>query len=114
MSDIHVLEGNDDGTVFKCAFHYPIADVNNNVGQSIRTLIGLFEDTVSEVPGLAALEQTDLDNGVIIERIFLVASNAAHGNRTQELKDEYTLRLTEVSDEVTNKFKFTLFTTDVP
>ena len=82
MSDIHVLTGNND-IGWTLAFHFPVPDVNNNVGVNFRTAlvnsgIGVGEDgrrTILPVGTGAGqinpAEEALLDAGELVEHVAL-------------------------------------------
>jgi len=72
MSDYHILQQSARGDRIQVAFHIPIPDANNTVGVNWRTIIPQTEVTESAVPFIEAAEQTQLDNGELIERVVTV------------------------------------------
>lgn len=72
MSNYHVLAGGDDGNSYTVVLHIPVANINNQAGVNYRLAVVQFMTTggvmpKSQVPFIAGAEQTQLDNGELIE-----------------------------------------------
>ncbi len=107
MSDIHVLQGNVQENIWKCAFHITVPDITNDASVSYRAILVDFEDTVSKVPGLPAGEQTDLDNGALYEEVKDVHTSQDHADRLQDVRDAYSQWEAEVLSQLQSRYLFT-------
>ena len=78
MSDIHILEGNDDANEFNVAFHVPVPNEDNAVGVNLQTCV--TQDPIaqihplvvkggdnSDVPWIAQPEKDAMNAGEIVE-----------------------------------------------
>ena len=109
MADIYVLDMNKKGDTLRCAFHIPIADVNNFAGMSYRTaLVEYLDSTVSEVPNIAAATQTALDNGELFERVEQVRFSANDSNSAKwtAVQAAYTARKSKLLSTIQDRLEF--------
>jgi hypothetical protein len=106
--DIHVLNGNDDGTSYLCAFHFPVSEAVNQAGISYRTIISVYEnDTKSIVPNITSEEQQKLNNGEILEDVVSFATNPARTDQQERIVQLYQSRKVYWQTNIPNKYKWT-------
>lgn len=115
MADIHILE--IAGDKVRMAFHFPIADVNNDAAVSLRTALvnsglgGTTALTEGTGPGqIATAEKTQIQAGEVFEEIVSLvieqdgaASDAA---RLQIAKDHFLERQSELTSEIPRKLRY--------
>ena len=108
MADIHILNGNDDGTVYQCAFHFPVPDTQNQAGISYRTIISVYENqTESVVPNISSEEQQQLNSGELLEDVVPFATNPARTDQQERIVALYQQRLAYWQTNIPNKYKWT-------
>ena len=77
MADYHILAGDKYGNRFTVAMHFPVPDTVNEAGVSYRTAIVQYQggapiQSILVDPGA---EQTQLDAGEIMEKVYSFNSN---------------------------------------
>ena len=106
--DIHVLNGNDDGTTYQCAFHFPVPDAQNQAGISYRTIISVYEnETTSVVPNITSEEQQQLNSGEVLEDVVSFPTNPARTDQEARIVQLYQTRLSYWQTNIPNKYKWT-------
>lgn len=121
MSDMHVLTG-DGGGRWTVIMHFPVPDVNNEVGVNYRVALvnsGLG-GTTSMVEGTGAgyitsVEKAQIAAGAIYEHVasLLVETGGAGAAQQAMLDAQYNRLHTEVVSVMQNKLKYYGYTQDV-
>jgi len=106
MPNIFILEGNEDGTIYRVVFHFPIPDVPNKAGISYRTLISQHENTTSVIPDLDSAIQTKLTNGELYEYVCSINRSPSIIENETELKNLYNELKHKVLKSLENKYIF--------
>jgi hypothetical protein len=118
MSNYHIQAGDLYGNEYRVVMHFPVADVENEVGTPYRTAIVEWQGGApieSELPNIGT-EQAQLDAGELYERGYPFHSNP---NETlEEKRDKLDLmfaeKLGDVQDEVEKVLGFWGYERDVP
>ena len=118
MSDYHILTVSDDGNLFGVVAHFPIPNVDNDVGVNYRTAViqWLGGSQTSSVPFIEVAEQTALDAGELLERMYQFYTNP--GEALLDKRDRLDALYAVKSAEVLAKFAYQLsywgYSRDVP
>lgn len=116
----HVLSVSPNGRNATVVFHIPIADTNNAVAYSYNTALSEYVGGVgfvSQVPwGLAALEQADLENGVLFEHVESInfLNVDTDGQKQAKIDDRFTALSVSILARVRAILKFWHLNRDVP
>ena len=115
MSDIHVLEGNDNGE-FQVVFHITIPDATNSVGINYRTALvnsglgGTTSLVEGTAPGqIAAAEKLQVEAGEIYEWTsnFTVEGNGTTSIVARDLlRAKYTREAAIAISKLQNQLKY--------
>lgn len=121
MSNYHVLAGGDDGNSYTIAMHIPVSSVNNQAGVNYRTaaiqyLTFLGVMPTSKVPFIDPAEQTQLNNGELVE--FILSFPTFPGQtllqKRAAIDTLFTATSTKVQAEWQKKLEFWGLNRDVP
>lgn len=118
MADYYILDGDDEGKVYRIAFHIPAPTGTNTQGQTYTDI--LQEDpnhiTASVIPGLSGAEQALLTDGSKVEIIKTLRTHGGHDlvKNRGTLDDMYKRVKEETQKKLTFKYRFWKFTRTVP
>ncbi len=126
MSDIHIVADGSTG-LWRLVFHFPVPDVDNNVGVNYRTAlvnsqIGLREDLFNpgtfrrtilpsgtEAGQINPAEEALLDSGQLFERslIYPLESGGTTGPQLVTTVDDlYANTLVSVQTQISNRLRY--------
>lgn len=122
MSNYHILDGITDGNRFRVAIHVAVPNTNNLVSVNYRTALrqlrqlpdGTFPK--SAVPFIQAAEQTQLDNGELIEEIIEFNTHPGQNlaQKQAALDAAYSASIAPVQAKYANILQFWGYSRDVP
>jgi len=117
MSDYHILSGDRYGNSYTVVMHIPIPDQANAVGVNYRVaLVQMLGDTTSSVPFIDAGEQTQLDNGELVEHSekFNTNPGLSLAQNRDAIDILYSSRVSQVQNYYANLLAYWGFNRDVP
>lgn len=121
MSNYHILEGIPDGNRFRVAIHVPVPNSTNPVNVSYRTALSQYRRQPdgtwpkSVVPFIQAAEQTQLDNGELIEEVIEFHTNPGQNlaQKQAALDAAYNAAIAPVQAKWANILQFWGYSRDV-
>ena len=122
MSNYHILSGSDDGNTYQVVFHVAIPNTSNAVGTNWRTAVMQYrrlpDGTLpkSMVPFITAPEQTQLDNGELVEDEQVLSTNPGQTlvNKRDALDALYTVRQSSILAKWQDRLRYWGYNRDVP
>lgn len=109
MSHYHVLEQSADGRMAKVVYHLAIPAASNEAGISYRTIAVWWKmyhegDLTSVVPNIDPSEQTQMDNGEILEHVKTYGFSSPDLTPIQK-RDELDTDYNATKDQIFTKYQ---------
>jgi len=119
MSDIHILEGDDDANEFNVAFHVPVPSEDNSVGVNLQTCVTqdptaqihplvVKGGTNSDVPWISQQEITAMNDGEIVEYqdAFTRTPGETPAQDLVHIKDKWHVVEAKAAEFLRNRYKY--------
>lgn len=117
MSDIHILEANNEGDKFTVAFHLPVPDEDNEAGINYRICIS--QDTSaaiypnvnngsanSEVPDLVQAEKAAMDAGELVEFVAVHQKLATLQDDVAALRARWAMLAAKANTLIRRRYRY--------
>jgi len=105
MADIHVISANDAGDIYSVAFHFVVPSVVNAAGINYRTLVSR-NFTASVLKDISPAENTQLQNGELLEEVTSFATHPGRIDQVDRLKAMYQDRKLYWQTAIPIKYKY--------
>lgn len=125
MSDIHVLRASADGDSLRVVFHFPVPDMNNDIGFNIRNVIlasglgGITQLSEGTDAGqIDPVEKAQIEAGVVFEqglslsRAILLSGGTTLAEIRNTLRSYYTQMKRDTTAAMRTALQFYGYTTD--
>lgn len=115
MSNYHITNGSSNGNVFTVVFHVPVPNVNNEVGINYRTAMVEYGTVTSSVPFISGAEQTQIDNGELVEYHHRFTTNPSETllQKRDRIDALYSIVIAKVQERWANYLSYWGYSRDV-
>ena len=118
MSNYHIIQADTQGNRFTVVMHIPIPNQTNEVGVNYRTAVVEYQGgaPISSVLPSIGSEQTQLDAGELVERVYPFYSNPNETllQKRDRLDTMFGEKVTEVQGELQKVLSYWGYSRDVP